>query len=61
MSKTITMEPLKIIFASIALMISLCMMPQTLVAEENFPVPMIKRERNSRPAMIKGRTGIELT
>ncbi len=39
MSKTITMEPLKIIFASIALMISLCMMPQTLVAEENFPVP----------------------
>ena len=39
MSKTITMEPLKIIFASIALMISLCMMPQTLVAEENFPLP----------------------
>ncbi len=39
MSKTITMEPLKIIFASIALMISLCMMPQTSVAEENFPVP----------------------
>ncbi len=39
MSRNITMEPLKIIFASLALMISLCMMPQTSVAEENFPVP----------------------